>query len=298
MSKIVRDCKGCKGVIRVYKSSNRRFCSRSCYFAWRRKNQLNGESHPLWKGGRIKRTCKICGQGFTTDRWKIKNGYGHFCSTACSGKWISICAKIKRKQKMPGTKIICEACGIVFLVSPSVAVGRRFCSRKCQIAFCKGENHSAWSGGKAKRICEICKTVFETAPANVKKGHGRFCSTKCMGVWQSEHRTVEDTPGWKGGKSFEVYPPAFSQRLKKIVRGRDKHTCAICKFVWRTDEKRHHVHHIDYNKQNNGLDNLIALCVKCHRATNGNRVYWEGVLEKLMLARKDYSLAKEERWEK
>ena len=34
------------------------------------------------------------------------------------------------------------------------------------------------------------------------------------------------------------------------------------------------VHHIDYNKKNCNIDNLITLCSKCHGRTNFNRDHW------------------------
>lgn len=34
------------------------------------------------------------------------------------------------------------------------------------------------------------------------------------------------------------------------------------------------VHHIDYDKENNKLENLISLCESCHGKTCGERTYW------------------------
>lgn len=33
-------------------------------------------------------------------------------------------------------------------------------------------------------------------------------------------------------------------------------------------------HNIDYNKNNNDLNNLVTLCHSCHSKTNGNRNNW------------------------
>ena len=33
-------------------------------------------------------------------------------------------------------------------------------------------------------------------------------------------------------------------------------------------------HHIDYNKKNNVLKNLVTLCFNCHSMTNSHRESW------------------------
>ncbi|HDY67403.1 MAG TPA: HNH endonuclease [Candidatus Scalindua sp.] len=35
-----------------------------------------------------------------------------------------------------------------------------------------------------------------------------------------------------------------------------------------------HIHHIDYNKQNNDFSNLISLCRSCHAQTNFSKDNW------------------------
>jgi hypothetical protein len=36
---------------------------------------------------------------------------------------------------------------------------------------------------RTPRECEICGLIFEPATALVKKGYGRFCTSKCYGKW-------------------------------------------------------------------------------------------------------------------
>lgn len=79
-------------------------------------------------------------------------------------------------------------------------------------------------------------------------------------------------PSWKGGKSFEPYPIIWTSALRRVVRERDNHICQICK---ESEEARVlDVHHIDYDKNNCSLKNLIALCRNCHVKTNFKRKYW------------------------
>lgn len=88
---------------------------------------------------------------------------------------------------------------------------------------------------------------------------------------------------WKGGKSFEPYGLEFNNQLKEQIRARDHYRCQQC--FRHQDELfvniksgirpyKLHIHHIDYNKQNNNPENLISLCLNCHAQTNFKRTNW------------------------
>lgn len=47
---------------------------------------------------------------------------------------------------------------------------------------------------------------------------------------------------------------------------RDKGCCALC-FVSH-EERAVHIHHLDRNPKNNVTDNLVCLCLRCHRLTH------------------------------
>ena len=86
----------------------------------------------------------------------------------------------------------------------------------------------------------------------------------------SESRVGDKNPMWRGGVSFEPYPPMFNETLKRKIRERDNYICQItlCGKLGKT------VHHIDYDKNNNEPKNLITLCKSCHTKTNTNRGHW------------------------
>ena len=72
----------------------------------------------------------------------------------------------------------------------------------------------------------------------------------------------ENHPNWRGGISKLDYPPEFSEELKESIRKRDNNLCRLCRKL--------PVHHIDYDKKNCNIKNLITLC-----CTAGyNREYW------------------------
>lgn len=123
--------------------------------------------------------------------------------------------------------------------------------------------------------CEVCGEEFYVTPAKFKRGHGRFCSRKCRGLGFMGERSVN----WKGGKSFEPYPPEFNDHFKQMIRKRDSFTCAVCRLPGDG------IHHINYVKDDTTSENCITLCQNCHGVTGGNREYWMVTLNKLMEAR-------------
>ncbi len=82
---------------------------------------------------------------------------------------------------------------------------------------------------------------------------------------------------WKGGISGQHYE-GFSRTLKAFIHIRDRKMCRLC-------GSRDHlaVHHIDYNKKNPCIDNLIVLCSSCHSKTNFDRYLWQNKFENIML---------------
>jgi len=79
----------------------------------------------------------------------------------------------------------------------------------------------------------------------------------------------ENSSGWKGGKSFEPYTTDWTITLKRAIRERDNYICQLCSQYGNT------VHHIDYDKKNCNLNNLITLCRKCNTKVNFNREFWK-----------------------
>ena len=70
------------------------------------------------------------------------------------------------------------------------------------------------------------------------------------------------------------YSSEFDNPLKEQIRFRDKYKCKLCGCPQIENGKQLDVHHIDYNKKNNDIYNLISLCKSCHMKTNNNRKYW------------------------
>ncbi len=90
----------------------------------------------------------------------------------------------------------------------------------------------------------------------------------------SIQRSGEKNGNWQGGLTFEEYPIDFNDKLKEEIRKRDGCLCQLCNNLQEELKRKLDVHHVDYDKENCEMDNLIALCGSCNAKVNKNREYW------------------------
>jgi len=135
-------------------------------------------------------------------------------------------------------------------------------------------NHHIWKGSHHSE-----KTKRKMS--DIKKGkknpnYGKHCSETVKGMIREKLKLSDDP-------YYYEYSKNWIQTLRNYIRERDKHKCQLClKFE---NNKRFHVHHIDYNKKNSQSKNLILLCQSCHAKTNHNRIYYREFLEDFMDSR-------------
>lgn len=144
-----------------------------------------------------------------------------------------------------------------------------------------------YMGRKKIRIekeCLYCGKKFEVRPCEIKKG-GKYCSRSCA----CTYRNLHNNPAWDEnvrkkisqnhadvsgennpmyGKRGNLAPSYIDGRnsfigevYRKILLASGK-PC-VCKLCGKTHGKID-VHHLDGNRSNNSLSNLIFLCRKCH----------------------------------
>ena len=82
----------------------------------------------------------------------------------------------------------------------------------------------------------------------------------------------ENNSFWQGGIANLPYPYEF-KKIKKIIKERDNYTCQECNKQFKEKNKLD-AHHIDFNKKNSKLENLITLCKSCHSKTKFKRSEW------------------------
>ncbi len=147
--------------------------------------------------------------------------------------------------------------------------------RKMSLAH-KGNNRGFKKGdipwNKGKKCERFILLNKQRIGKKLTKQHRRNISESLRGKKHGWEKTGEEHWNWKGGKSFEPYSVDWTKTLRQSIRERDHYTCKICGE--KQGDRAFSVHHIDYNKLNCNLDNLITLCTSCHTKTNKNRDYW------------------------
>jgi len=133
---------------------------------------------------------------------------------------------------------------------------------------------------KGKKLSEKHKKNLSKANKGKKlsEEHKRRISKALKGTKHNkESRRKRSLASGGTGVSGEKkgYGVEFTDELKEQVRFRDEYKCQGCGCQQLENGKALDVHHIDYDKMNNKVDNLIALCKPCHSQTNYNRDYWK-----------------------
>lgn len=217
----------------------------------------------------LTKNCKYCNKEFQVSSKNKRLMKKTFCSRFCQSKGcnrsdikkITQCIICKNDFKHYGERILC--------------------GKKCQSAYLSqirvGENNPFWKGSK-KFILQRCKEC--NAEFSYEKGGNhrekQFCSHECWNKFQLGKNKALDGPTF--------YEKIYSQdfiKIKPIIKERDNFRCCLCGLS-QNDKIKLHIHHIDYDKNNNTEDNLITLCQTCHMLTNFERTFWENVFSSLL----------------
>lgn len=274
-------CETCSKV--VLKATPRRFCSKRCYGDHKRidyiktcivcgvtfyrrpdeglspfksRKYCGAECRFVSKGGSL-RTCRVCSKDFYAPKSEVLRGISIYCSRACRHK----------SQREHQIQKVCEVCEKSFLYRKNV--NERFCSLECKFS-------------NEKKLTSTCRRCEKTYKYYRNTSEGKYCSMKCF----REDYFGELTCRWLGGKSFEPYPPEFNQFLRRKIRELDGHYCQLCGLSEEDDGRKLSVHHIDYDKNNIQLHNLISLCRYCHIRTNFHRQHWPLLLKSILRSRR------------
>ena len=155
----------------------------------------------------------------------------------------------------------CKICQKIFYVKPSwIKKGwGKYCSRKCQFI-----------GQKTGQIlrCFLCANKIYRMKGEIdgSKSKKYFCTKSCQTRWRNSIFSGEKHKNWKGGES--TY-------RNILTRNKVPMECKRCKI---SDDRILAVHHIDKNRKNNTLHNLIWLCHNCHYLIHHDNVEWEKIM--------------------
>lgn len=116
--------------------------------------------------------------------------------------------------------------------------------------------------------CDYCRKKFFRSPSKaITKSNLHFCCRDCKDKAQRiENNYIEMWPDhYKGGSQTQYRQLAFRNYI---------HECSNC--GWDEDEDILEVHHIDENRENNRLENLMILCPTCHRKLTSHKYRLDG----------------------
>lgn len=181
----------------------------------------------------IETRCNICHKPLI----RYKKSKHYFCSNKCK----EVYNKINRFLKYEIYN--CKECGKEFERQKSLNKDKEklYCSKKCY-------HNDLRKRGKEKRKfvkCSNCDKEFEKFLVYVKRNRiHHYCSKKCY--YEYRKKCVD-----------------YSSKYRSVALKIYEHKCGNCGWTNGIDDCLD-VHHIDENRHNNNVENLIILCPTCH----------------------------------
>lgn len=126
----------------------------------------------------------------------------------------------------------------------------RFCSLKCQYDF------------RTTRVtlqCDQCGKDVIKRLSQIKKTKHNFCNRSCATTHRNKRRTGKNHPSYIDGTAN--YRARAIKHYGAYCHNSD---CELEKLGLQVSESMLDVHHIDGNRGNGELSNLIVLCAWCH----------------------------------
>lgn len=267
---VVLKCDNCDKLFHPeahYKRAKIRFCSKSCFYNFLRKQ-------------RIKIPCDLCGKMFHPDsHYKQQNH--HFCSKQCFAEYFK---SHKLGYRFPkGNPHHWKKLG---LKHPQL-----------------GSHHSEETKRKLAeiRIAQIKEgriiikgKVAKLSTEPKSKGPHLLGQKGEKKLWLSELNKIlkkgENNPNWRGGSSL-IRDYGWN-KIRKIIWERDKYKCQKCGKA-KADGVRLVAHHkVPYVlSKDNTPENLITLCDSCHREDEWKLQRFFNILPERFMTKQQLTLA-------
>ncbi len=115
----------------------------------KREKDISGERNPNWKGGKVEKSCSVCGKDYSVTAF---NSNSNFCSLQCYGVSQKGIKREKKQEKF--TKNKCLVCGNEYEIRTCHSHRSKTCSDECSRKYrstiSSGENNASWKGGLSK----------------------------------------------------------------------------------------------------------------------------------------------------
>lgn len=149
---------------------------------------------------------------------------------------------------MPTNNVKCKICNKGFYAKPNwIKNGHgKYCSMACK--------RESQKNGKVVKCFECGEETYKRGRALALSKSGKFfCGKSCQTIWRNQAFKGSLHGNWKGGEHV--------QYRKILSKNKIKPVCKVCKTE---DDRVLCVHHIDRNRKNNDISNLVWVCRNCH----------------------------------
>ena len=192
-------------------------------------------------------------------------------------------------EKKAKLTYVCSNCSIAFRkLACQVKTATPCCSFSCAAIFRKSGNYNRTPEHKKKMSTIVSLLPHDKQRAlflkinksrkgkTFKEIYGEEKAEKLLEFY-SQRITGTKNFNYIDGRSFSPYPIAFNRSLKKMVKSLDGYLCVKCGLTENdaiandTLNRGLTIHHIDFNKDNCSIQNLITLCKGCNSSANFHR---------------------------
>jgi len=164
--------------------------------------------------------------------------------------------------------VSCQECKLFFdaIVSEVKRGNSKYCSRKCSsIAVAKKQKERYEQINEPNVECAYCHMMFYKNETNKKGSRSGlyFCCREHKDLAQRIGSGIDDIkPDHYRGKDMPSEYRKYYKTRNKLIE------CQRCSYNKCPSILQ--IHHIDRNRKNNTMENLIALCPNCHEEEHWN----------------------------